>query len=82
MGLFVHLFGPFHVCLKRVVLVPVHGPRPRPKPDPTLKYFESCRVWIVLFSCFGPAHQARPKYTPIRLGIDVPVVVWMGENVF
>jgi hypothetical protein len=26
MGLFVPLYGPFRACLKRVVLVPAHGP--------------------------------------------------------
>jgi hypothetical protein len=50
MCLFVPLYGPFHVCLKRAVLVPAHGPRPRPKPGPALKYFVSCRA--VLGSCF------------------------------
>jgi hypothetical protein len=58
MGLFVSLYGPFRACLKRVVLVPAHGPRPRPKPDPALKYFESCRAWTVLFfPCFGLAQM-------------------------
>jgi hypothetical protein len=35
MGLFVPLYGTFCACLKRavLVLVPAHGPRPRPKPD-------------------------------------------------
>jgi hypothetical protein len=49
MGLFVSLYGHFRACLKRVVLVPVHGPRPRPKPGPALKYSVSCRVWAVFF---------------------------------
>jgi hypothetical protein len=45
---------------------PAHGPRPRPKFGPTLNYFVSCRAWAVLFfPYFGPAHQARPKCTPI-----------------
>jgi hypothetical protein len=34
MGLLVPLYGPFRVCLKQAVLVPAHGPRPRPKPGP------------------------------------------------
>jgi hypothetical protein len=68
MGLFVPLYGPFRACLKRAVLVPTHGPWPRPKPGPALNYFGSCRIWAVLFfPCFGPAHQARPKCTPIHL---------------
>jgi hypothetical protein len=33
---------------------------------PALNYFGPCRAWAVLFfPCFGPAHQARPKCTPI-----------------
>jgi hypothetical protein len=36
---------------------------------PALNYFGPCRVWAVLFfPCFGPAHQARPKCTPIVPG--------------
>jgi hypothetical protein len=67
MGLFVPLYGPFRACLKRAVLVPAHGPRPQPKPGPTLKYFGSCRAWTVLFFlCFGPAHQAWSKCIPIE----------------
>jgi hypothetical protein len=34
MCLFAPLYGPFRACLKRVVLVPAHGLRPRSKPDP------------------------------------------------
>jgi hypothetical protein len=49
MSLFVPLYGSFRACLKQAVLVPAHGPRSRPKPGPTLKYFVSCRVWTVLF---------------------------------
>jgi hypothetical protein len=30
MGLFMPLYGPFRVCLKRAVLVPAHGQRPQP----------------------------------------------------
>jgi hypothetical protein len=69
MGLFMPLYEPFRACLKRAVLMPARGPRPRPKPDPTLKYFMSCRdvPGPCFFSCFGPAHQARPKCTPISL---------------
>jgi hypothetical protein len=68
MGLFVPLYGPFRACLKRAVPVPAHGPWPRPKPGPTLNYFVPCRAWAVLFfSCFGPAHLARPKCTPISI---------------
>jgi hypothetical protein len=37
MSLFVPLYGPFHAYLKRVVLVPVHGPRPWPKPGPIFR---------------------------------------------
>jgi hypothetical protein len=39
---------------------------------PTLNYFGPCRAWAVLFfPCFGPAHQARPKCTPIiRIGCE------------
>jgi hypothetical protein len=33
---------------------------------PALNYFGPCRAWAVLFfPCFGPAHQTRPKCTPI-----------------
>jgi hypothetical protein len=46
MGLFVPLYGPFRAYLKRVVLVPAHGPRPRPKPGPALKYFGSGRAFV------------------------------------
>jgi hypothetical protein len=67
MGLFVPLYGPFRACLKRVVLVPAHGPRPRPKPGPTLKYFVSCRAWAVLFFVLraGPSGPAQ-MYTYSR----------------
>jgi hypothetical protein len=63
MSLFVHLYGPFRACLKRVVLVPAHGLRPQPKPGPTLKYFVSCRAWAVLFF--------RASGRPIRPGLNV-----------
>ena len=34
-------------------------------PNPA-RYNGPCRAWAVLFfPCFGPAHQARPKCTPI-----------------
>ena len=61
MGLFVPLYGPFCACLKRAMLVPAHGPRPRPKPDPALKYFVLCHAWAVLFSVLraGPSGSAQ-----------------------
>jgi hypothetical protein len=40
--------------------------RPWPKPGLTLKYFGSCRVWIVLFSCFRSVQHAHPNCTPIN----------------
>jgi hypothetical protein len=66
MGLFVPLYGPFRVCLKWAVLVPSHGPRPRPKPGPALKYFMRCHAWAVLFSVLradpsGPAQMYTYK---------------------
>ena len=57
MGLFMPLYGSFRACLKRAVLVPAHGPRPRPKPDPTLKYFVLCCAWAVLR--VGPSDPAQ-----------------------
>jgi hypothetical protein len=54
MSLFVPLYESFRVYLKQVKLVPAHGPRPRPKSGPTLKYFGSCRAWAVLFSVLRP----------------------------
>jgi hypothetical protein len=58
-------------------------------PNPS-RYIRSCRPSIkiframsclsrALFSCFGPAHQARPKYTPIlgtRHGITPLSSTW------
>jgi hypothetical protein len=43
----------------------------------TLKYFGSCRVLVVLFSCFGPVHQSDPNVQYIRgyLYIPVPIVI-------
>jgi hypothetical protein len=69
MGLFVPLYGPFRVCLKRAVLLPAHGPRPRPN---LARYISPCRSDMpcldrAFFPCFGPAHQARPKCTPTFL---------------
>jgi hypothetical protein len=58
MGLSVPLYEPFRACLKRVMLVPAHGPRPRPKPSPALKYFGLCRAWAVLRAVLsGPAQM-------------------------
>jgi hypothetical protein len=38
-------------------------------PNPTLKYFGSYRARaMIFFPCFGPAHPAWPKYTPIVTG--------------
>jgi hypothetical protein len=62
MGLFVPLY---RACLKRVVLVPAHGPWPRPKPGPTLKYSGRVMPEPCFFLCFGSVHQARPKCTSI-----------------
>jgi hypothetical protein len=53
MGLFVSLYESFRACIKRVVFVPVHGPRPRPdiscSVGPALKYLEVRHIWAVLF---------------------------------
>jgi hypothetical protein len=85
MGLFVPLYGSFRVCLKWVVLVPAHGPRPQPKPGPTLKYFGLCCAWAMLFSCFGAARQARPKCTPIgrtqSVSAEGEVVIAPGAHI-
>jgi hypothetical protein len=65
MGLFMPLYGSFRACLKRAVLVPAHGPRPRPdisgRVGPALKYFVPCRGWAVLFSVLraGPSDPAQ-----------------------
>jgi hypothetical protein len=45
---------------------------------PDTKYFKSCRAWAVLFSCFGPAHQARPKCTPT----GVAIILYMVSSYF
>jgi hypothetical protein len=73
MGLFVPLYGPFRACLKRVVLVSAHGPRPRPG----TKIFRgvSC-LGRAFFPCFGSAHQAWPKCTPIGAPMDMG---WKGS---
>jgi hypothetical protein len=78
MGIFVSLYGPFRDCLKRVVLVPAHGPRPQPKPDPSLEYFGACRAvpGPCFVSCFGPAHQTRPKYTHILIWLSIQTNEW------
>jgi hypothetical protein len=78
MGLFVPLYGSFCVCLKRAVLVPAHGPRPRPKPGPTLKYFGSCHVWVVLFSVLRADPSDPPQMYTYRynhLADELPKIV-------
>jgi hypothetical protein len=58
MGLFVPLYGSFRAYLKRVVLVPVHGPDLGPNPA---RYNGSCRAWAVLLSVLraGPSGPAQ-----------------------
>jgi hypothetical protein len=68
-GIFVSLYEPFRACLKRVVLVPAHGPWPRPKPGPALKYFGPCRAWAVLFFVLRAGPSGRPKCTPIAADV-------------
>jgi hypothetical protein len=55
MRLFVPLYGPFRDCLKWVVLVPAHGPRPQPKPGSIYRAVP-CRVWTVLFFVLRASH--------------------------
>jgi hypothetical protein len=73
MSLFMPIYESFHACLKRVVLMPAYGPRPRPKSGLTLKYFVSCRACAVLFfPWFRPAIKPGPMYTYTHITHDVP----------
>jgi hypothetical protein len=66
MSLFVPLYGSFRVCLKRVVLVPAHGPWPRSKPGPIYRV-----VPCTWYRCpNGPpgTDPARTRFGPVRIG--------------
>jgi hypothetical protein len=91
MGFFVPLYGLFRACLKRAVLVPAYGPRPRPKPGPALKYFVSCRAWAVLFSVLragpsGPAqmysYKHEKSYELITLKLTCTIVWHVSREAF
>jgi hypothetical protein len=74
MCIFVSLYGLFRVCFKRVMLVPVHGPQPRPKPD-LIYWVVLCldRVFFVLrINLSSPAQM----YTYRCGGLDHPRV-WL-----
>jgi hypothetical protein len=61
--------GLFRASVNGPCSYPPRGPRPCPKHDPMHKFglaqpkiISGC---IVLFSCFGSAHQTRPKCTSL-----------------
>jgi hypothetical protein len=66
--MYTYTYGPFRVDLKRVVLVPTHGRDLGPNPPRHYNISGRAVPGPRFFPCFGPAHQARPKCTPILCG--------------
>jgi hypothetical protein len=63
MSLFVILYKPFRVCLKRIVLMSTYEPWPQSKPDPI--YWVVPYLSRIFFSYFEPGYQAQPICTPV-----------------
>jgi hypothetical protein len=75
-------YDPFHVCIQAIScirkrIVSARGLRPWLNPVWCIilvqigpKLFRDIRArTVLLFSCFGPVHQAQPKYTPLSADI-------------